>query len=46
MDVAPTGIGVVVLVGFLGGTLVGLLASVLLRAFGAPVEALADVIKE
>lgn len=43
MNVAPTGIGVVMLVGFLGGALIGLLASILFRACGAPVEVLGSV---
>ena len=42
----PSGIGLVMLVGFLSGTMVGLLASILLRAFGAPVEAVTDLFKE
>ena len=43
----PTGIGLVMLVGFLAGSMVGLLASILLRAFGAPVEAVTtDLFKE
>ena len=44
---APTGIGLVMLVGFSAGAMVGLLASILLRAFGAPVEAAtSDLFKE
>lgn len=43
----PTGVGLVMLVGWLAGCMVGLLASALLRAFGAPVEAATtDLFKE
>lgn len=43
----PIGIGLVMLVGFLSGSMVGLVASILLRAFGAPVEAATtDLFKE
>ncbi len=45
VEAGPTGVGAVVIAGFLGGLLIGLLASALLRMFGAPVEAMSQVIE-